>query len=245
MELRPNDLGLLITLAMAALSVRLIRVAWRMRSLPELLVGLHFLCAPIGISLSIRVDRFDPQHAEAVRAAVGALFASGTASLLLFGWRVFHPASLWAKACACFGVALLATIWGAELASGAFARSEVSGVRTLLFTPYLWVFVESLRYHGLMRKRMRLGLADPVTTNRFLLFAIWTGGVVAITVLGLVGGLLAGRGTESGELFTDATILALTRIVAVPIAVSIWLTFSAPARYRRWLERGTAVPAGI
>ena len=248
MQLQPNDLGLLITLAMAGLSARLFRIAWRMRSLPELLVGVHFLLAPIAISLSIRVARFDPTHAEAVRATISAFFAISSSSLLLFGWRVFRPGLAVAKAVARGGVLLFAGIWAFELATGDYATSSRLGLRTLIFTPYLWVFAESFYYHRRMRRRLRLGLADAVTTNRFLLFAIWTGGVVAITLLGLIGAALTqlgGAGVHEQELFSNATILTLTRILTLPVAVSIWLSFFPPARYCRWLERrALALAAG-
>jgi hypothetical protein len=244
-QLQANDLGLLITLAMAALSARLFRTAWRMRSLPELLVGIHFLLAPIAISLSIRVTRFDPAHAEAVRAVLWAFFAIASGSLLLFGWRVFRRHLLPAKAGAFGGLLLFAALWARDLASGAYAETAGFGLRTLIFTPYLWVFAESLAYHRRMRRRLRLGLTDPVTTNRFLLFAIWTGGVVMVTSFGLVGAMLAHQAGGPGgeELFGNAAILTLTRICSLPIGISIWLTFFAPSRYCAWLERRAPAPA--
>jgi hypothetical protein len=234
-----NDLGLLITLAMAALSARLFRSAWRSRSLPELLVGIHFLLAPLAISLSIRVERFDPSHAEAARATVWAFFTIAAGALLLFGWRVFRRHLLAAKAGACGGVLIFAALWLNDLATGAFAETTSFGLRTLVFTPYLWIFVESLAYHRRMRRRLRLGLANPVTTNRFLLFAIWTGGVVAVTTLGLIGAALArlGGGGAGQELFSNTAVLTLTRLCSLPIAIAIWLTFFAPSRYCAWLER--------
>jgi hypothetical protein len=127
--------------------------------------------------------------------------------------------------------------------SGGFAASTGIGLRTLVYAPYLWVFAESLAYHRRMRRRLRVGLVDPVTTNRFLLFAIWTGGVVAITLLGLLGAALAQLegGLPGGqELFSDPAILALTRAVTLPVAISIWLAFFPPSRYCAWLERRSA-----
>jgi hypothetical protein len=247
-QLQPNDLGLLITLAMAGLSARLFRIAWRMRSLPELLVAVHFLLAPIAISLSLRVERFDPAHAEAVRATISAFFAISSSSLLLFGWRVFRPRVPVAKAGAWGGVVILAGIWVSELATGSYATGSGIGLRALIFTPYLWVFAESYFYYRRMRRRLGLGLADAVTTNRFLLFAIWTGGVVAISVLGLLGATLAqlgGGAFNEEELFSNAAILTLTRILSLPVAVSIWLAFFPPARYCKWLENRAQAIAGV
>ena len=44
----------------------------------------------------------------------------------------------------------------------------------------LWLFVESAIYAQRMRRRVRLGLGDPVVANRFTLWAIWTGALACI-----------------------------------------------------------------
>ena len=48
----------------------------------------------------------------------------------------------------------------------------------------------------------------------------------------MAGGEPAGR-----ELFSHPAILAVTRLLTLPVAVSIWLAFFPPAGYCRWLER--------
>jgi hypothetical protein len=235
----PADLGLLVPVVMSLLSLRLFRLAARTRRLPELLVGVYFLIVPVGISLSIRVDRFAPEHAAAVRALATALFSSGGIALLLFAWSVFRPVERWARGLAWGGSAVLAMIWAGGLAAGAF-RSEASLFLLLpTYASYFWVFLESLRYYGLLRRRRALGLADPVVANRFLLFAIWTGAVFAITALSVAGSFaqLASGTFHDGGGLGDPIILGITRLLAVPIAVSIWLTFLAPERYHAWLRR--------
>jgi hypothetical protein len=241
-QLDRSDLGLLVTLGMALLSLRLLRVFWRTRRLPELLVAIYFLAAPIGISVSIRIPRFDPQYAAALRATAAALFSVGGAAFLLFAWCVFRPQERWAKALAWGGSAGLAAAWAAGVATGAFAQDSSLWLRLPPYLSYVWVFVESLRYHLLLRRRERLGLADPVLVNRFLLFATFTGGVVVITVLG-VASALAGSGFREENSFANPAVLAATRVIALPIAVSLWLTFLAPARYQAWLRRRAALRA--
>jgi hypothetical protein len=239
-QLQPNDVGLLVTLGLALLSARLFRLAWRTRRLPELLVALYFLAAPLGISLSIRIPRFAPERAEALRATVNALYTVGGVALLLFAWCVFHPRALWARALAWGGSLALCAVWAVELSLGAYSSDSSFWTRLPAFASYLWVFVESLRYHGLLRRRERLDLVDPVVANRFLLFAIWTGSVVAITVLGAAAGI-AGELREGGfrdeNSFGSPAVLAVTRLIALPMAIAIWLTFLAPARYHAWLRR--------
>jgi hypothetical protein len=242
-EFDRSDVGLLVTLGLIVLAARLLRLFLRTRRLPELLVAIYFLVAPLGISLSIRIPRFDPQYAGALRAASAGLFSIGGAVFLLFAWCAFRPQDRWAKALAWGGSALLAVTWAIGVATGGFAQDMSLWLRLPPYLSYVWVFVESLRYHLLLRRRERLGLADPVLVNRFLLFAVFTGGVVAITVLGVASALVAelrGGGFREENSFSDPTVLALTRLIALPIAVSLWLTFLAPARYQTWLRSRAA-----
>ena len=51
---------------------------------------------------------------------------------------------------------------------------------------------------------------------------------------------LRGGGFREENSFSDPTVLALTRLIALPIAVSLWLTFLAPARYQTWLRSRAA-----
>jgi hypothetical protein len=239
----PADLGLLVPVLMTLLSLRLFRLAGRTRELPELLVGTYFVVVPFAISLAIRVDRFDPALAPAVRATSNGLFTLGGVALLLFAWCVFRREAGWARALAWGGSAALVGLWAAGFPAGSYRSSSSFFLLLPAYASYFWVFFESLRYYGLLRRRQRLGLADPVLTNRFLLFAIWTGSVAAITVLGLAGAAaqLSQGATPDGAGLANPVILGLTRALAVPIAVAIWLTFLAPARYHAWL-RGRTTP---
>jgi hypothetical protein len=212
---------------------------------PELLVGIYFLLVPFGISLSIRVDRFDAIHAETARIVSNALFTSGGVALLLFVWCVFRPDSRWAWWLAFGGSAAVIATWALGIPLGLYEASTSMFLLMPVYASYLWVFFESLRYFLLLRRRQRLGLADPVIMNRFLLFAIWTGGVGVITLMGVAGSfaqLMNGTFQDGGAL-GDPVVLGITRVLAAPIAVSIFLTFLAPARYHAWLRAGASAPA--
>ena len=241
----PADLGLAVPLVLSLLSLRLFRVGWRTRRLPELLVGVYFLIVPVAISLAIRVDRFAPGDAGAVRATSNALFTLGGIALLLFSWCVFRRGEAWARWLACGGSLALAITWASGFPAGAYQVDSSFFLLMPVFASYLWVFLESFRYYRLLRRRRALGLADPVLANRFLLFAIWTGGVLAITLLSVVGAIaqLAAGDFHDGGGLGDPVILAMTRVLSIPIAVSIWLTFLAPARYHAWLRRRAASAA--
>ena len=238
----PQDFGLLIPVLISLLSLRLFRLASRTRQLPEALVGGYFLLVPFGISLAIRVDRFSPELAPWARAGANALFTLGGVALLLFAWLVFRRDARWARMLAWGGSLGVLALWVAGFPLGAYQTGANFFLLLPVYASYLWVFLESLRYWTLLRRRLRLGLADPVVTNRFLLFAIWTGGVVAITLLGLVGALvqLQNGSFRDGGGLGDPVLLGITRLLALPIAVAIWLTFLPPRRYHAWLCRGAA-----
>jgi hypothetical protein len=234
----PADFGLIVPVVLWALSVRLARAANRSRALPELLVGIYFLLVPVGISLSIRVGRFDPEAAWIVRAASNLLFTAGGVALTLFAWSVFRRDARWARVLAFAGSAALLLTWAIAIPLGIYASDLSLFLLLPVYVSYVWVFAESLRSFLAFRRRERLGLADPVVVNRFLLFAIWTGSVGAITLLGVGGSILhVARGTfHDGGGLADPLILGVTRLLALPIAVSIFLTFLAPARYHAWLR---------
>jgi hypothetical protein len=93
-----------------------------------------------------------------------------------------------------------------------------------------------------MKKRSELGLADPVVTNRCVLFAIWNGALFALPVV-LVGlRLWAKVGTETGRMLgedvTGQMILSITRFALLALTgsavASLWLSFFPT---QRWVER--------
>ncbi len=234
----PADLGLLVPVVMSLLSLRLFRVARRSGRLPELLVGIYFLLVPFGISLSIRVDRFDPAAAWLVRATSNALFTTGGVAMLLFAWSVFRPDARGAWWLAWGGSTFIVASWLLAVPLRLYESDTSLFLLLPVYASYLWVFFESLRYFVLLRRRRRLGLADPVLMNRFLLFAIWTGGVGVITLMSVGVSLvqLANGTFRDGGALGDPVVLGVTRILAVPIAVAIFLTFLAPERYHAWLR---------
>ena len=107
--------------------------------------------------------------------------------------------------------------------------------------PTAWASFESFRYWRAMRKREALGLADPVVTNRFLLWTLWTGGVTLLPGLALalraVTIVFVGEGAVTEEIAAryQPILLPLMRtlfLVIIPIAVaSLSLSFFPPRAY--------------
>jgi len=174
------------------LGFRLLRLWFRSRQLPELAIGASFLVAGVlGYIATILGNPGTAGLSEvmAYRVMISGigLISIGVALTYLFVWKVFRPEATWARAlfwAAC--VALLITI--VPISGDAGAGVEVNlltAVGDLVrFGGGAWGAWESLRYYGLMRKRVRLGLAEPAVANRFLLWGIAslsTGSIFLIT----------------------------------------------------------------
>lgn len=168
----------------------------------------------------------------------------GVMCWLRFIRLVFRPEEAWAAWLERAMVAVLWASWAAHAASG--------GITTGLPTPAYWVMMavvgtypiwsggEALRYWGLMRRRARIGLADPVVANRFLLWglgsltalaSIWT-----INVPSLVG---SAAGTMAIDSFVS-TCMVLTALFGLATVSLYGLTFFPPAWYRDRIARGAA-----
>jgi hypothetical protein len=99
-----------------------------------------------------------------------------------------------------------------------------------------WTGLESLLFYRQMRRRLALGLADPVVTNRFLLWAVFGVTTTAILVVN-AGYHLAGVNT-----LNDPVCRLVTTLGAFVASSAMYLAFVPPAFYVRLLERG-ALPA--
>ena len=172
----------------AVLGVRLAKLAARRPGGPEVWLSLYFLVAAflgMGLSNFVYMSWADAAMALPDRIATvlnaGYLFGvtAGMGCLYVFTWITFRPDAAWARAlviavCGAMAVGYVAIGW-----SGDFALSVVPGAAywitwALRTSVFLWLMIESLRYWGLMRRRLRLGLVDPLVANRFALWGIWS-----------------------------------------------------------------------
>ena len=98
-----------------------------------------------------------------------------------------------------------------------------------------WASFEALSHHSRLRRRIALGLADPVAANRLLLWALaalfeW------MIYLAAAITILAGR--PDGFLTGDAALWVSAFGVAG--ASCMWFGFFPPQRYQRWVEERAA-----
>ncbi|MCP5060460.1 MAG: hypothetical protein GY937_27495 [bacterium] len=244
---------LLIFLLFIAPGIRLLKLASRTRQAPELWGGLYFTGAAIGLSARVLGSSLlatAPELAFPINVVGHLAFASGTIAMTIFTLRVFHPSQEGARVFAgSVIVAIIAT--SAHTLMGGYASIENSysivATNFARLLPTSWAFYESLRYWRAMRRRDSLGLADPVVTNRFLLWSIWTGAVTALPLVALAIRLVAilALGSEpDARLLGTELAVAMLRFVAIlfvaiaPLAaLALTLSFFPPSSYLERVRR--------
>jgi hypothetical protein len=240
--------------------LRLLARARRGWPTPELTLALYFLVSAFASTppqIVVYGGMSDPRLAVSEPASRALLafavlaMAIGAGAIYVFTWKTFQPERLWAKTIVIAGCACLAIGYAIEAAFEGFAPVVFAGPGHWIgwagrCAAMFGVAFESLRYWLRLRRRLRLGLADPVVTDRFLLWSIWA----ACATLNL-GADLASRslywlfyGTvepvaEHLAALVAPTIL-VTMVLGVISAVTLFLAFFPSPAYQRWVERRSA-----
>jgi len=164
----------------------------------------------------------------------------------IFLWRVFRGQETWAKALAVgiiasqvFGLVALIALGGHRVESS----NAVLAINLSRGVAFAWAFFESCRYHRMMARRETLGMGDPVVTNRFALFSIWTGALFflpfAIATLRIYVRLLSVEGDLAGAP-AHSTVMNVVRVCVLlsglVATAALWLSFFPPQRYLAKLE---------
>jgi hypothetical protein len=172
-------------------------------------------------------------------------YAASSAGLTLtlhFTRRVFRHGQHWAFALAFVAGALMWTGWLGFVVSGRVADGRFEGFWFWLMTSgmgvtNLWVAVEPLVYYAQLRKRVRLGLTEPLVAERVMLWGI---GSVARASMVFAGPLSASYLATLGEaerLSAGAAVLMGSSLMGLVTSVSYWLAFQPPQAYLRWVEK--------
>jgi len=160
---------------------RLLLLARRTGKPPELFAATAMLgMGPFGFGLTVLSTLLIPHStlaADLIWACAALSLNIGAAGAFLFSYRVFYPGSQRVLTIVeCLIVALVA-LWLIEAHLTAFAAAEPASFATrasdwLRSAALLWGGYESLRYWKLLRRRIPLGLANPIVARRFLLWGI-------------------------------------------------------------------------
>jgi hypothetical protein len=227
--------------------LKLLSIAASSRKFPELAVGAAlFAYAAVSQPAVLAHSVLGEETSLGLRMTLVLLrvlaFYVTLLGLSLFTWQVFGAESRWRQALAA-GLAVTAlipaglSVWTTWLQLSANAPVPLYG--RIGMTPHFvltfgWVSLESLRYHALMRKRRALGLADPVVTNRFLVWGAGEG-VSSLVVLALFVTIMTRGEISIGDPFVSWFITS----AGLVNALVWWLSFTPPTAYLRWV-RGDA-----
>jgi hypothetical protein len=249
-ELRVQLLGAVLggsfVLASLVVGVRLVRLSITTHRSPELLIGAGLLLLGVLGYPLMTVARKAQALDEIVRTVIamtsGACLALGALLLTLFVRRVFHATSTSGRiAVGLYGAALAGLFVWQSTTPGWWPwlteqRGVWVGARWLFLVPISWGGFEALRYWGMLRRRARLGLADPVVTDRFRLYGI-----------AMLAGLAANAGTVVCQMLGIEVVgTPIGAVVVSPAsiaAVSLWLAFLPPEAYRARIRAAAAAHA--
>ncbi|HEY8494582.1 MAG TPA: hypothetical protein VIN04_11860 [Myxococcota bacterium] len=224
--------------ASLALGVKLIALWRRTRQLPELCVGLSFLLSGglgylawflLGVAM---LHEASPQLRHALAASGLACSGLGAIANGIGNARIFRPGRVWPLVF----VGMLGA--GMAVGFGIYVRAA-SGhasfwIGPLLSLPiFVWGATEALTLWSVLRRRARLGLADPLVVNRT---GQW--GVASLAVALMVAITVASRLLHG--VYPPAWVSAAGSGLCLVAALAIWLGFFPPRAFRERLARAYA-----
>ncbi len=221
---------------------RLFRLSGRTGERPELLLGIYFvftgqwyLCFNAPYFLGF--EELPPL----ITHTTEWIFVAGIIPYLVFIRTAFRPDSVWAKAVviACTLLLLAGAAIGSML--GVFAITLDDPYFMLEWTGYtvpcVWMCCEGAIAHAAAKKRVQIGLCEPVVANSYLLFALFGFCQTAACAAELLWAY--GNSTAVTTSSFAGLLLSASEIASVAV---LWFIFFPPPAYRRWID-GRAAPS--
>jgi hypothetical protein len=231
--------GLLFAVVGLVVGIRLLALATRTRGLPELLIAVALLCGGFGLGF-LRAMAVHAPLSESLlsAAALGVAVCRGlaTGAVVVLVWRVFAPGRYWASTLAgilLLSIALLLVAEVREMRPAATNHPLYWLWNGLMMVSFGWGSWEPLRYHAKLRRRLRLGLADPVAANRILLWGIASGCIAIQVPVVLVAMALSG-----GDQIAPWA-LAFFGVLSCLAGAAVWLAFFPPGSYLKRIASPT------
>lgn len=237
---------LLFLVVAVAVGIRLLLLARRTRELPELLLGASFVLGSGLGYVALVSGLIALGKGEDVATAVPKIWTGWTLiniGMMLsigFTYTVYRRGEAWAKG---LGLTLFALLWIGMLGrgmSGQFSQQfQFSGIwyfvhQGTILVGISWALVESLRYHRLMKKRLELGLSDPMVTNRFLLWGMGSACGVGISILGSSPTIYPMLDPKILPMVSTVSLISMASLGVIEVGL-YWLTFFPLERYRAWV----------
>jgi len=232
------------------LSAHLLRRAWQRRDLAPFLLGVNLLFAmgfgyllcSAGMGAALLAEAPAPRLVAALLGTGYGATLAGLVAALVFQWRVFQPTERWPAALAAGLSGAMLAGWAGAAATGALAAGRYEGVWIWLLNAgmlatNLWVGIEPLVYHAKLRRRVPLGLAEPVVADRFLLWGLGSLARAAMVAMGPLSVPVLDRLEGDARLVFSSLTLIAASLLGLATSVAYWLTFNPTAAYTRWVER--------
>ncbi len=235
--------NILFVIACGTIGVHLTLLARRTSRTPELLLGSGLLLIVTGIPMLALsgMGRVTIGELRLPLVIAGlALLSLSVVCQTAFVWRTFRPSTWWAPALtALLGVAellvagaILQAILNAAPDTPAVevTHQSVSWIRLPFAISYSWTAIEGFQQYRMAQRRQKLGIGDPVLTNRFLLWSC-TGALACSNVL--VSSALHMLGVTPFNHPLGAALMGIGSTIA---SVTLSLVFLPPARYVGWVR---------
>ena len=221
---------------------RMLLLAAQTREAPERVLGLTFLLIGVSfllyqIPLILQTEFMETPIYFAARVT----YCISSVTLALFTRIVFRQKETWASALVLGVGAGLVIGVGFSALGGDWEGFSISN-RWFWFEwvantlPFGWIGAEAfIQYHS-GRRRVRVGLLEPVVCNRFLLWMIV--GILQLSAF-LISLVQYAEFEATGvwSTWADATLGSLEFVTIG----AIWMVFFPPARYCRWINRAAAI----
>ena len=236
-----QSFGTAMSLATLALSifvcVRLLIAAFRSKGTPEIAMGTYQLLVVGAIALYAALrGHFEARaYANAFPWVVLAnyMISFGVVALAVGVWRIYRPSQPWAQhLCIALSLWVLGgctwTAFGDVLPTTVAPTPANAFFVTGRSAVYLWGGYEGIRYSRMMKRRLALGLGDPIVAHQILLWGCFS----------LTMGMLAVSSLSAGWVLREAyTQWApgqfITPTASLVASICLWLGFFPPAAYRR------------
>lgn len=213
--------------------LRLVLLSRRTGLLPERLIGVSlFFAGGLGTGLLVAAG-FAGEAGWLVATASVLMINLGVAALGVFTWRVFRPtlfgATLVAACIALLFLSMIVDRFAGEYLGASRSDFSIASDHAGRLLLYGWATWESFRQYALARRRVRIGVTEPLVANRFLLWGIGTSSALGIWLHAFWSELA--RRPDQTESYLVITALGTA------CALAIWLAFFPPQAYRMLFSR--------
>jgi hypothetical protein len=229
---------LIASLVYLIAGARMVRLSSRSKEIPERLLGASFLLMGLGSLFYSLSELLELEAAWAPLNFLGRIsYVMALILVAIFTRRVFRPEERWGHWIVYGVIGLLVTGVGGSAATGDWVGFSISSGWYWLewvgyLVPVVWTCAEATTEHIQARRRVRVGLCEPLVCNRLLLWASFAALQVCVNLV--AAGQYAAFEREG---FFNAGWDYLYSAVSISSLLMMWVAFFPPAFYRRWVDR--------